>query len=405
MKKITSVLLCSIFLFIRGCSLTDFDSNHETTGIFEVLRINSDVNNVKSETDYIYQSSNFTGRYSFHENRFYRYPDESEDYKSYDTDDIAIYGDWIYYYRRNELRRLNVVTLEDEVVFPYASIQTLNEGWYPHTGKIDILGDYVLFVIDKKKMYLFPVEGDPRKTLVEVNPLFPEEDKSGRVQTVSINGMTVGRYYFKDEDSYRYAYVLEEETGQQIIYRDYPLMVNVGDKMVRFQNRTHLEENAFFYYIEGEDEQKRIECLWKGVHGYSDFEGDMLTVENGKIYGIMYIAINWRSSADLQANHRNNILFCLDPETGESEILLETPDNRTRIIGYKNGIVYLMENYVIYSQVLGEEERKELSVLPQNDYYIFDWQSGYLVVRYNFEAHNGKYVNDRRDVAAVIKVE
>lgn len=60
-------------------------------------------------------------------------------------------------------------------------------------------------------------------------------------------------------------------------------------------------------------------------------------------------------------------------------------NNRTRIIGYRNGVIYLMKNYKIYAKTAERKGKEMLLQLPQNRNYIFDWQGDYLIVICGYE--------------------
>lgn len=83
------------------------------------------------------------------------------------------------------------------------------------------------------------------------------------------------------------------------------------------------------------------------------------------------------------------MLFRLNPETGESSILYKPGNNRTRIVGYQDGIIYLMESYKIYSQPIEDGGKRILLYeLPEHTDYRFDWQGDHLLIFYNcFEHH------------------
>ena len=96
----------------------------------------------------------------------------------------------------------------------------------------------------------------------------------------------------------------------------------------------------------------------------------------------MHVPKNFhRNSFDpLQDELKCDVLFRLNPNTGESSILHRTLNNRTRIIGYQDGVIYLLKNFKIYSRTVENKEEKMLVELPKDTYYEFDWQGDYLVV-------------------------
>ena len=76
-------------------------------------------------------------------------------------------------------------------------------------------------------------------------------------------------------------------------------------------------------------------------------------------------------------------LFSLNVDTGESQILYDTKNNQTRIVGYEDGILYLFQNdYKVYSQPLSDGEATELLSIPKSNDVTFDWYGDYMFVIY-----------------------
>ena len=76
-----------------------------------------------------------------------------------------------------------------------------------------------------------------------------------------------------------------------------------------------------------------------------------------------------------------DILFKWNIETGESSILYETSNRSTRIIGYKNGNIYLLHNNRVSVQSVDGGKREKLFRIPMGkEIYYFDWQGDYLIV-------------------------
>lgn len=77
-----------------------------------------------------------------------------------------------------------------------------------------------------------------------------------------------------------------------------------------------------------------------------------------------------------------DMFFELNIDTGESQILYDTKNNQTRIIGYEDGILYLFKNdYKVYKQPLSGGEATEILSIPKSNDVIFDWCEDYLIVR------------------------
>lgn len=74
-------------------------------------------------------------------------------------------------------------------------------------------------------------------------------------------------------------------------------------------------------------------------------------------------------------------MFKWNIKTGESSVLYETSNRNTRIIGYKNGNIYLLHNYWISVQSTDGVKREKLYKIPRGkEVYYFDWQGDYLIV-------------------------
>ena len=84
-----------------------------------------------------------------------------------------------------------------------------------------------------------------------------------------------------------------------------------------------------------------------------------------------------------QSDIRRDVLFSLNVDTGESQILYDTKNNQTRIVGYEDGILYLFQNdYKVYSQPLSDGEATELLSIPKSNDVTFDWYGDYMFVIY-----------------------
>ena len=112
-------------------------------------------------------------------------------------------------------------------------------------------------------------------------------------------------------------------------------------------------------------------------------------MEKGEIIGLLHVPINLRRDPlnPSQKELKYDVLFRLDPETGENSILYRARNNRTRIIGYQDGVIYLMNNYRIYTKTMESGETKLFLKLPRDTSYKFDWQGDYLIVMRGYEIY------------------
>ena len=77
---------------------------------------------------------------------------------------------------------------------------------------------------------------------------------------------------------------------------------------------------------------------------------------------------------------RYDVLFWFDPKTEKDGILYSPWNNRSRIIGYQDGVIYLLKDYKIYTRTVENEKEKLVVELPSDTNYMFDWQGDYLIV-------------------------
>ena len=54
------------------------------------------------------------------------------------------------------------------------------------------------------------------------------------------------------------------------------------------------------------------------------------------------------------------MLVEIDLETDTSRMLYDTRNNRTRIVGYREGNVYLLKDHIVYKNVLKSGEQREM---------------------------------------------
>ena len=119
-----------------------------------------------------------------------------------------------------------------------------------------------------------------------------------------------------------------------------------------------------------------------------------MTWEDGKIIGLLTVSKDSNNSIRLkQYEVRNDLLFEIKLETDTSRIIYSTENNKTRIIGYRDGIVYLLKDDVIYQEELDGGEQLELLDLRESGLSLyaedgkhlditFDWQGDNLIIRH-----------------------
>ena len=166
--------------------------------------------------------------------------------------------------------------------------------------------------------------------------------------------------------------------------------IRVDEKLITLGHKS--DEWGFFYCVEGDPEEYTIDCLDYSDYQDSVIQKDKLTVENGEIIGLLHVVKNRYCDPydPPQRDLKYDILFRLNPETGESGILYSAENRRSRIIGYQDGTVYLMKDYKIYTQTIGNRKKELFFELPEQYDYIFDWQGDYLIVMCEYEKYKYK---------------
>lgn len=273
--------------------------------------------------------------------------------------DFCSYGDQIFYSLRvdaeseagQEIWEYNWVSGEKSLLLEDA------ECTY-----IAAYNDYLIydnFAVD----YICAIGGDMRDESTELLFLFEEEDKSGEEQFTVFQGMLVGRQYDSSLGAYGITCV-KGETGEDILKDLNGPRVLVNDSLF------------FFFSVQWEDS---LNELIKSNGAFVDYIGKAdLTVEDGKIIGLTSALYNYLGD---QSSVAFDLLFEGDPETGQVRILYCQKERMPRIIGYKDGMVYLMENYKLYRESIDGGERVELFNLPEENSMHFKWYGDYLMIR------------------------
>lgn len=284
--------------------------------------------------------------------------------------DFCSYGDWIFYSLRvdaegeagQEIWEYNWVSGEKSLLLEKA------ECTY-----ITAYNDYLIydnFSVD----YICAIGGDLLDESIELRLLYDEEDKSGEEQFTISQGMLVGRRYDSRSGAYDITCV-KGETGEDILEDLNGPRVLVNDSLFSadtLQWKDSLDE------------------LIKSTRAFADyFEEAHVTVEDGKIIGLTSALYNYPY---VQSSVAFDFLFEVDPETGQVRILYSLKENMPRIIGYKDGMVFLMENYKLFREPIDGGERVELFDLPEENTMYFEWYGDYLMIRDNEKKIIGAYL-------------
>lgn len=337
---------------------------------YKILRLSSESNPRGNGEDYLRRLpySKTILRYSFDTGEETEYHIEVTEGKRIYGSVIA--GDQVYYWLSDDsVRRFDLEKQIDEEVFSGEDILRMygREKWEKLPISAYILlsryGECLVLTLHeygvKEYIYVCPVDGDLKTDIVEVNDLFAKEDRTGREQTIGYRGMRIKRYYDMEKERYVVSSLKEAEQLVTLYCEGWP-------------------SDDFYYSVEGSLVEHKIECL----NEYAEIQKNKLTTENGKIIGLLHVPKNIRRDPynPSQKELKHDILFSLGPETGESSILFKARNNRTRIIGYQDGVIYLLHNYRIYTKEADGGKTKLFLKLPRDSGYTFDWQGDYLIV-------------------------
>ena len=233
---------------------------------------------------------------------------------------------------------------------------------------------------EEELYYICPIDGELKTDCVEVNSLFPKEDKTGREQSILYRGMRIRRSYDAEKKKYQ-VIELGEKDGRPEIFNSAPkdtATIRVAGKLISLGH----QRNNMSNWVEEGSEERRIGCLNESVFDFSVIQPDKLMTENGEIIGLVhairnYTCDSWNPSQD---ELRYDVLFWFDPKTEKDGILYSPWNNRSRIIGYQDGVIYLLKDYKIYTRTVENEKEKLVVELPSDTNYMFDWQGDYLIV-------------------------
>lgn len=390
MKRLFTIILMIIgivSLFLRELIIYQVFMPDWSRNTYTILRLSPESNIRGGEEDYFYRYGEY-GKdlfYSFETGETTEYLLERPEGKYIESETVV--REWIYYTLSDEtVRRFDCEKMADEEVFSREDILRMwNQKQLSESAYVVIkrsksclllwLSEYM-----KKYFYICPVDGDLKTDCVEVNDLFPEEDRTGTEQEILYQDLRIKRQYDAEKEKYEITGLLEMESERSLLTFGQRCTIKVGGKLVALSCKRDVRNCP--YWVEGDPEEYGIKCLNKDEYKYSEIQQDKLTVENGEIIGLMHVVKNIRCnpSGIWQEQLKYDVLFRLNPETGESSILYKARNNRTRVIGYQDGVIYLLKNYRIYTQDIENGKRELFLKLPKDSSYTFDWQGDYLIV-------------------------
>ena len=373
-------------------------------GWYDVQRLDSDSNLQTSNSDLYYTTYAVDGEknsciyhYSIQEDRL-----EKVVQKEGKISNISVKETWIYYVNfitaaPFNLVKYNVSTGEEKVLY-------CSDDWLVVTVYDDYLLCHTIDGSSNDQFFVCPVDGDPYEDGVDLNSIFSEEDRSGKPQYASCYGLIVERSYDTKKEQYHIDSVRQEGAGQPLLYHSSQLLCagsysdlfrsvytdsreNSQDLYLNGQKLTLSKgkmTNLLLYQKEGETQPHVITCLSDEKYQFSDFRECLLAIQGDEIIGLLTVYPYDREERvwRLFAGSITEVLFRLNPETGESSIIYGDQPYAGKVIGYNNGIVYLVKHQKVYSLSVENGKKKKLFTLQNDDSskYIFDWQGDYLIV-------------------------
>lgn len=247
---------------------------------------------------------------------------------------------------------------------------------------IRFVGDYI-FVEDRvlDEAWICPKDGDIEKDRINVHSLFPEENRTGDDQIITIDNIEISRYYYAQDQRYYINYVKNLEKrkwGERF--------VDVEGKELKIWS-----EDEGFYYGYEDGEIREIECLESSRYEYLSIEEGVFLTSDEMIIGFLPRE-QLRGHPFLVGPPKyREVLISLNPDTGESEILCETEDNNASMIGYREGRLYFIKDFKVYRQDLDSGVEEELFDLPSpKEVREIRWRAGYLIF-YGYDGVLGIY--------------
>ena len=332
---------------------------------YRVVCLNSEKNTVDSEEIYFFSDERYIYQYNFEtEETKLIYEGHLEEMP---IRSVSVYGDYLYFVDDSETaHRYNYRTNEDEMLLKSEN----------YIVGMDICNGYLIYRTGSGHCFLYSVTGNTEEP-ISVESIFEgKADKTNSdIQIITYEGMDIYGYFEADTGE-QIIGIRNHENGKELVPPEKDFTLRDGRRL-----RMWGRKSTCYARYEDDPEWYEITCLDDKNLGtdpefyekYMTQEGDeviCLLQKNTSKYGRMW-----------QKYSLGDILFKWNIETGESSILYETSNRSTRIIGYKNGNIYLLHNNRVSVQSVDGGKRKKLFKIPKGrEIYYFDWQGDYLIV-------------------------
>lgn len=215
-----------------------------------------------------------------------------------------------------------------------------------------------------------PIDGDPEEDSISLLAQFPDGVSAYKMRDVVYQGWRIRRE--RDYSSDRILFIKDEETAKVILKTTSSsdgVWLDLNGELIRFP----YGGGDFYYQRENEQEKHFIDCLEESYYGMSGIGFHKLAVEDGKIICLISVSKHPRMIEGLsQSEVKEDILVEIDIEEGTDRIIYNTGDNKTRIIGYRGGELYLIEDDIIYRQGLEDGDREKVFELRDGSVALYD---------------------------------
>lgn len=366
------VICCFILCMCSGCSYnSENKSNH-----YIVLNINGDEENAVD--DYFFHTSKAIYRFSISEQEII---DSIRCDDGGFIDDFAICDEYVFFLTGRGMPG------EPEKIWRYnreshiCELYLVTENCY----RMTVHDGYLLYGHDD--IYACPINGNPDEDCISLMEQFFDGDSIAQSQEILYQGWRIWRVYLNSRHTYHITQIIDEEKDAIILSNSIGMPNSAGvDMWMGGEWIYFTEDGGYFYYQKGfESDKQLIDCLSDWTYFYSEINSFNMTVEGEKIIGILPVLKNLRTD-----DAKKDVLFEIDMKNNSSRIIYDTKNSRTRIIGYQEGMIYLLKDDIIYEEDLEKESRKKLLDLQQDGFYDFEisslrefnfyWQGDNLII-------------------------
>lgn len=377
------IIMCLLMcLLLSGCALfKEKDEYFSHDGEFNVEKLNS-LNEISGDSVYYYKMQGTLYQYSFQQRATQKLLDNCGPYVV--CDGVIYYADGQDIYCFDKQTEISTCVSSDVDWVNLSRIAVKNGYLYVYDyGNGSVYRSKLVQTTDLK----FENIGD----------YFKLDYKTDELVQITLDGWSVEGYCSTDRSDFKIIFMYNMDSMEymvnQITNKDNMEILVDGRRVTINRDEAEKAETLFMYQIEGE-EQQPITCLCK--EGYTNsilWEHHLYQSEESQIIGLINVTSNSRGNFYTnQGDLKRDMLFRLDIETGESEIIYDAKNRYTRIVGYRDGTIYLFkDDYTVYSQPLNGGELTPLLTIPRSEYIDFDWYGDTLIVLYKEDSSNENY--------------